>query len=263
MQHAPARIGFIGSGNVATHLACGFAAAGLSVCQVISRNISHAKALATQIDGCVPLDDIALLDKSLDCVIISTSDASVAEIAAQISDFQGVLMHTSGSIPMTVLAGAAKRYGVLYPLQTFSREANVDLSEVPFFTEASDDEALAVIDSLASMLSHSVHHADSAQRRTLHIAGVLSCNFVTYLWQCATEQLQQDGYDFSVVAPLIRATLDKTLAVGAHQAQTGPARRGDVDVMLAHINRLPEPIKSIYREMSQAIMDSHSVNKSL
>jgi predicted short-subunit dehydrogenase-like oxidoreductase (DUF2520 family) len=263
MQHAPARIGFIGSGNVATHLACGFAATGLSVCQVISRDINHARALAERIDGCIASDDIALLDKSLDYVIISTSDTSIAEIAKQISDFDGLLMHTSGSIPMTVLSTAATHYGVLYPLQTFSREASVDLSEVPFFTEASDDKSLSEIDSLAAMLSRTVHHADSSQRRTLHIAGVLSCNFVTYLWQCATEQLQQDGYDFSVVAPLIRATLDKTLAVGAHQAQTGPARRGDVDVMLAHIERLPEPIKSIYRQISQAIMDSHSVNKTL
>ncbi len=263
MQHTPARIGFIGSGNVATHLARGFLAAGLSVCQVISRDICHARALAATLPGCAAADDVLSLDLSLDYVIISTSDTSVSDVAQKIHDYRGVLMHTSGSIPMTVLSSSASSYGVLYPLQTFSRDADVDLTQVPFFTEASDESSLAKIDSLAALLSKSVHHADSAQRGTLHIAGVLSCNFVTYLWQCATEQLQKDGYNFDVLAPLIRATLDKTLAVGAHQAQTGPARRGDVDVMRAHIERLPEKIRPIYREISQAIMDSHSVNKTL
>jgi predicted short-subunit dehydrogenase-like oxidoreductase (DUF2520 family) len=75
--------------------------------------------------------------------------------------------------------------------------------------------------------------------------------------------LSTDGYDFDVVAPLIEATMAKVKECGAHAAQTGPARRGDVATMQAHMAMLPEREREIYKLLSQAIMSSHDINKSI
>jgi predicted short-subunit dehydrogenase-like oxidoreductase (DUF2520 family) len=258
------RIGFVGAGNVATHLSRGLdAAEGVEVVQLFSRNIDHAAALAAQLHNCEASDDLAHIDSRLDALVVAVSDTSIADVVAAMPWFGGLLLHTSGSVPMSTLAAKAEHYGVLYPLQTFSRDVALALEDVPFFIEAESDATRERIDRLARLLSPKVYHANSEQRRTLHLAGVLSCNFVTYLWECATRVLSTDGYDFDVVAPLIEATMAKVKECGAHAAQTGPARRGDVATMQAHMAMLPEREREIYKLLSQAIMTSHDINKSI
>lgn len=155
---------------------------------------------------------------------------------------------------MSVLAPASDSVAVLYPLQTFSRGAHLDLRHVPFFTEASDTAALEVIDGYAHMLSPVVRHADSRQRTVLHIAGVMSCNFVNYLWRLTAEELGREGYGFELVRPLVEATLDKAFAIGPEAAQTGPAARGDLATIQKHISMLPADTAAIYDLLSQAII---------
>lgn len=135
----------------------------------------------------------------------------------------------------------------------------VDLSEVPFFTEASTEAALAVADGLASVLSEHVVHADASRRRALHIAGVLSCNFPNYLLECAGKVLADAGFGLDVVAPLVRTTIAKAFDVGPHDAQTGPARRGDIEVLRAQAASLPDDMAEIYRALSRSIMYSHQL----
>ncbi|MDE5555018.1 MAG: DUF2520 domain-containing protein, partial [Muribaculaceae bacterium] len=195
-----------------------------------------------------------------DLYIIAVADAAVTPIAESMPPVSGLVAHTSGSVPLDALAPASSRTAVLYPLQTFTREASVRLDEVPFFTEASDPETLATIDCFAHRLSPKVFHADSARRKTLHIAGVLSCNFVNYLWDCTAQVLAADGYDFSVVEPLIRATLDKAVALGPRASQTGPAMRCDVEVMRQHIARLEPDMAKLYRDLTNLILKTHQLD---
>ncbi|MDE5595505.1 MAG: DUF2520 domain-containing protein, partial [Muribaculaceae bacterium] len=87
-----------------------------------------------------------------------------------------------------------------------------------------------------------------------------SCNFVNYLWDCTAQVLAADGYDFSVVEPLVRATLDKAVAIGPRAAQTGPAMRCDAEVMRQHMERLDSDKARIYRELSNEIMKIHKLD---
>ena len=151
----------IGSGNVATHIAGGLEAAGCCICQVYSRDISHARRLADRLADCYAIDSLDSIDTNADLYIIASSDSAVAPLAAAMPRVKGIVVHTSGSVPMDVLAAASDHTGVLYPLQTFSRRTAVDLRRVPFFTEASDPDTLARIDRYAAMISDSLHHADS------------------------------------------------------------------------------------------------------
>ena len=68
---------------------------------------------------------------------------------------------------MSVWEGHAERYGVFYPMQTFSKQREVDFQEVPFFIEAKRAEDTELLKAIASTLSEKVYEADSEQRKSL------------------------------------------------------------------------------------------------
>lgn len=251
------RIVVIGSGNVASHLAPALDRHVGDVVQVMSRDLSHARALAGTLRGATAVDRPEDVVADADLYVVSVSDDSIIPLLDRLDCRQGLWMHTSGSVPMTVFQGRALRYGVLYPLQTFSRDVAVDMRRVPFFVEGSDDvEALAIHD-IAARISSSVHYADSLVRRQLHVAAVFACNFTCQMWAEADEILQRAELPFSTLLPLIEATFDKVRRVRPADALTGPARRGDRNVIAAHMEMLPLPQREIYRCISGRIIDRY------
>lgn len=252
----PLGIAIVGSGNVAAHLAQALAG---HVAVVASRNTDHARALADAagIPAACGLADLAALAPK--AVIFSLADHAMADAVAAVGDLPGqpVVMHTSGTLPMQTLAPVSPRYGVLYPLQTFSRNVGVDFRRIPVFTEGADAATLAVIDGLASLLSGTVRHADARQRGVLHIAGVFSSNFTNALLEIVQGILAAEGYPLDTVQPLVEATVAKAFACGPHAAQTGPAVRGDADVMGRHLEKLSGLPRDIYALLSDYIINSH------
>ncbi len=250
------KIALIGAGNVATHFGRALRAAEVDVCCVVSRTFQHAARLATELDA-VPLQSAAEIPTDVNYVIISTSDTAVAAAAEALPAVEGVVVHTSGSIELETLAKFHAKCGVLYPLQTFSRDTPVDVSQVPFFTEGSDEDVLAQIDALARLLSPLVYHADSEKRKSLHIAGVLTSNFPIYMLQMAQKTLADAGCPLDVVKPLVQATIEKAFAIGPDLALTGPARRGDRAVVKLHESCLSSEDAEIYHIISKAIINKY------
>lgn len=253
------RIVLIGSGNVATHLATGLHSAGHEFAGVWSRNCAHARELAEKIGAPAVEDCSALPGFEPDAVLLSLADSCAREVIAALPSFRPgtVALHTSGTLPQEVLLPLSSDCGILYPLQTFSKNVPVRLSEVPFFIEGITDRAADCARTLASSLSAKVRYADAAHRKALHIAGVLSCNFPNYLWECCEKILGDAGYPLEVIEPLVRATVDKCFAVGPHSAQTGPARRRDTAVIRAHADSLPPQLADVYLALSSLIIKSH------
>lgn len=252
----------LGSGNVATHLSRAAAAAGIEVCQVISRSQQNAERLAAEFPGCRALTDPSQAMPDADCYIIAATDSATADIAARLPQTDGLIVHTSGSVPLTAIRQATTNpnIGVLYPLQTFSRTAQVDVSQVPFFTEAESAEGLEAVDRLAHRLSNHVYHADSETRGYLHVAGVLSNNFVNLLLDITYRLLQKRQLPLDIVRPLLEVTIAKAMSMPPHQAQTGPAVRGDLSTIERHQSLLPPDDARLYRLLSQAIIDRHSAD---
>lgn len=254
-RHRGLRISVIGAGNVATHLAKAFHTSGAEIATVAARTIESARMLATQTGArAVTVNDS---DADVDFIIIAVSDKAVAEIAPLIPHSRAIVMHTSGSVPLEVLTSNGLNGGVLYPLQTFSRDVPVNLSEVPFFTEAINPEVLAQIDILARTISDHIYHADSVKRRSLHVAGVLTSNFPVYLLEVAQRVLEKAGFPLDVVKPLAEATLHKAFAIGPHDALTGPARRGDIEVTRLQALSLEGNDRIIYETITNAILDHY------
>lgn len=248
------RICLIGAGNVATHLAPALAGVA-DLVQIVSRGGASARRLADGIPGCAAAEGTEGLVPDADLYLIATADDAIAGIVSSTPDFHGIWAHTSGSVPVEVFAGHKSRYGSFYPLQTFSRDVPVDMRQVPFFIEGNTPQVTEMLAGLAGRISDSVTLADSALRHDLHVAAVFACNFVNQLWADADALLRHRGLNIGYLSPLIAATAAKIVDASPADAMTGPARRGDLNVIENHLASLPHELAGTYRLLSQRILD--------
>lgn len=254
------KVVLIGAGNVATNLARSLHKAGIDVAQVYSHTMLHANELAGMVDADAT-DNLAEIIADADIYIISVKDDAIYDVARAVPDNGALWLHTSGSIPMEVFDGSHNRHGVLYPMQSFSKQVATDFIEVPLFIEGNSEEATKQIETLARRLSHNVLHASSEQRRQLHIAAVFACNFANHLWTIASDVLQRAGLPFDVMLPLISTTIDKLRQLTPAESQTGPAMRHDHHVMQSHEAMLDNDTRAIYHILSANIMKRHEQNR--
>ncbi len=261
MQHSfTDRIGIIGTGNVAWHLATLLSAAHIPVSGVLVRNKKKAaiKGLG-KLFGVTLLDEVVMIKDSSDIVIIAVNDSSIREVAGQFKDFNGLVCHTSGSFALSEISDICQDTGVFYPLQTLTKGRFLPSSEIPVFIEASSRSSENRLMQLGMVAGFPVSLADSHQRALLHIAAVFASNFANHLWVRAKELLEQQGFGFTTLLPLIRETCRKAATMDPAEAQTGPASRGDLFTLTKHMSLLEDDpnLQEIYRLISDAIILHH------
>lgn len=228
------KIVVIGAGNVAHHLVPALLAAGHDVCQIFSRSEASAIALSkiTGLPYTTKIDDIY---READIYIITISDDVIAGMAKLLKcPDKALVIHTAGSVPAVVLASASSRYGVMYPLQTFTKGRDLSFAEIPLFIEGSSAEVLKRIRVLAESLSNVVTELPSDRRKSMHLAAVWACNFANHMYAMGGKILAENGLDFSLLRPLIAETADKVMEMLPIDAQTGPAKRKDKGVISMH-----------------------------
>lgn len=252
----PLKIVILGSGNVAWNLAPELDKVA-EVVQVYSKHLDNASRLASRLRNAGATDTTDSLRRDADLYLIAVKDDAIAGIVDSTADTGGVWAHTSGSVGMEVFEGKKSAYGVFYPLQTFNKTSSVDLRKVPFFIEADNEKTYLFLESVASMISERVEPADSSRRGLLHRAAVFGCNFVNYLWSVADDILKTEGLDITVLEPLLRVTLENALQMSPGNAQTGPARRNDREVIDRHISLLPPEKARLYRILTDCILDKY------
>ena len=254
------KIALIGAGNVATCLGPRLKEAGHEITAVYSRTVESARILADRI-GATYTTDIKAVPVS-DTAIVMLKDDALKELAPVIAGslHGALLLHTAGSVPMDIWreAGALK-YGVLYPMQTFSKESRIDWSQVPLFIEGSSALVLESIKELALTISPDVTPLSSEGRKKLHLAAVFTCNFSNHMYAIAEQLLATEGVPFRVMLPLVRETARKVECIKPHDAQTGPAVRGDRKIIDEHLALLKD--NPDYAELYRLI--SIDINKDL
>ena len=249
------KIAFIGSGNLATHLSLALSAAGEEIIQVYSRTDAHAKELADKL-GCIHATNLDKIYLNADVYILSVKDDAISQIADSICHKcpHALFVHTAGSVLMDIFKGKANHYGVFYPMQTFSKARKVYFRPIPCFIEASSNEDLAIIRSLAESISDHVVDCDSEKRKKLHLAAVFACNLTNHCYRLAERVLQEEEIDWKLYLPLIDETAKKVSEMSPKDAQTGPMVRYDVNVMNRQLALIPdERTRQIYRLMAESI----------
>lgn len=274
------KIVLIGAGNLATHLGKALHAAGHDMLQVFSRTMQSAETLASLLDA-EPLTDIAQVRDDADVYIFSVKDSALVQLVAQLcrheadglgedgavnalrkakkGEHERVFLHTAGSMPLSVFKGMAQHYGVLYPMQTFSKQREVDFSIIPCFVEANDEFAQKQIEGMAREISGRVYQLSSEDRKYLHLSAVFACNFANHCYAISQELLEEHGIPFDVMLPLINETAAKVHEMKPKDAQTGPAVRYDENVIDKQSKLLENHphFKKVYDSMSKSI---HGLN---
>ena len=226
----------IGKGNVATNLDHAFRKKGVA-CQMVSSR-----------EG---LDQLP----QANVYIYAVKDEALASVVEQVKGHEKSLhLHTSGTMPITVFGADKPHAGIFYPFQTFSKARVIeDFSTIPVFFEARGIDDISAVYSLALTITSHIYEATQHDRERLHVAGVYACNFTNLMYTMSAELLQNTHIPFSALLPLIDETAAKIHTLSPNAAQTGPARRGDENVMNHHLNLLNEEQQKVYRLLSEAI----------
>lgn len=255
-------VSFIGSGNLAWHLAQALDNTDFPVREVFSLNPGNANALVDRLYQATVVRSLDFSNSSSRVFVIAVPDDAIPEVVEKIRlPGQAILLHTAGSQPLSVLEDAPTRsIGVFYPLQTFSKNRKLDFSEIPVFVEGDSGETTKILTSMGRAISRRVHPLSSEKRLALHVAAVFASNFANHMFALASDIVGSAKLDFEVLKPLIAEMANKAIANGPASSQTGPARRGDLRTLDSHMAFLKddEGIAEIYRVISQHIVDRYA-----
>ncbi|WP_026752951.1 Rossmann-like and DUF2520 domain-containing protein [Sediminibacter sp. Hel_I_10] len=244
----------IGAGNVATHLYKAFSASEkVSVTQWFNR---HRETLESYKNEVEIIDDFSNI-KEADVYIIAVSDDAISKVSRKLPFKNRLVVHTSGSVIMHDLDKKHRR-GVFYPLQTFSKSADIDFLDVPICLEVLDKKDYPLIKTLARAISNNVKRINSDQRAALHLGAVFVNNFTNQLYRVAHEITESQGAEFDLLKPLITETAKKVQNLSPYQAQTGPALRNDKKTIKNHLELIEKSShKEIYELLTKSIKKTH------
>lgn len=242
-----------GTGNVAHHLfKAFFSAKDFRVIQVYNHKFESLQPFATETETTINLAKV----KPADIYLLAVKDDAISEITENIVYDKALMLHTSGAVPVDVFSKFSRR-GVFYPLQTFSKNKEVDFSQIPICIEANEKEDLHLLESLGKSISENVYHINSEQRKSLHVAAVFVSNFVNYLYTEGEAICKKNNIPFEILQPLILETASKVTKMNPLEAQTGPAKRNDEGVLKSHLSQLNKDQQKIYSLLTQSIQALH------
>jgi predicted short-subunit dehydrogenase-like oxidoreductase (DUF2520 family) len=195
------------------------------------------RAADVHVEGPLGRDDAPLSEVVLLCVpdgeIARAADAvGTTGLQPAIAGASRFLGHVSGATPLTALAaGGGEAFG-LHPLQTFAGgEGPAAFEDVGAAIAGTTPEALDVARDLALRLGMTPSEISDSERAAYHAAASIASNFLVTL-QAAAEQLATGAGIApadarTLLAPLVRSTVDNWADRGPREALTGPVARGD------------------------------------
>ncbi len=244
----------IGSGNVAFHLIKAFLKNdSIDLKQIYSRTIKNIESFKSKT---LITDDISSIIKA-NIYIIAISDDAIEEFSKQLNFKNSLVVHTSGSVSINALKGNYNK-GVFYPLQTFSKNHSVNFKQIPICIESNNNNQLVLLEKLASSISDNVYFIDSEQREKLHLSAVFVNNFVNHLYQIGNDICAKNNIPFEILLPLIKETAKKIVNLTPNEAQTGPAKRKDIQTINKHLNQLNTNQKEIYTILTDSIIKTYN-----
>ncbi len=257
------RVVLLGAGNMATNLGCALHEAQCTVVQVYSRTMASAFCLAERL-GCDATDSLNSINKDADVYIVALTDDVLLELGPTLPSLvpEKLWVHTAGTVSMSVWGETTMRVGVFYPMQSVSKAQVISLQDTPIFVEATQTQDEDMLYDLAKTITCHAYKANSEQRQAMHLAAVFINNFSNQMYVCAEEILRKFDLPFEVMLPLVDNTAAKVHDLSPVDAQTGPAKRLDYDVIQKQHDMLKgfPHYQEIYKLVTEAIIASQTTH---
>lgn len=246
-------ISIIGSGNTATFLSNLLMGNGFNILQIISRNEVSGSLLATLVNA--QFTKNYTIDSRSDLILICVPDNQIVNcIDELILPNSAIICHCAGSVNISVL-DKFSQFGVLYPLQTLSKKQPIPSLEVPFLIEGNNEVTKQLLSDLIRKLGCNFQMVDSNSRLKYHLAAVFANNFTNAMLMAVDVLCKENQLDFDLFRPLIHRTFEKIEDLSPQDAQTGPAKRNDLETIEKHLLLLenrPE-LLSVYQVITNFI----------
>ena len=250
------KIALIGSGNVAYSISKALKNKGIEISYIYVHNPDNLYSVERDLNikATTSYQDLYFCD----LIIIAVKDDAIQEVASNLREFDGLVVHTSGIKPVDILGNCARK-GVFYPLQTMSKERTIDFSDTPILICSSSPEDLNILKTLASAISGKVYTCSDEQKKYIHLSAVFVSNFVNLMLNIGNEILEDNGLSVEIMESLIKETIEKTMKLGPGKALTGPAKRGDMTTISCHealLRNYPAE-KEIYKLLTNYILNKY------
>ncbi len=185
-------------------------------------------------------------------VLLSVPDDALAEVAAAIApDASRVLAHAAGSRTLEVLA-PHPRVASLHPLAALSSpERGAERLVGATYCVAGDDAALEIVRSLDGR----VITLDDARRTLYHATATVAANHLVALMGQVERLATEVGLELEDFLALAGQALTDVASDGPAMALTGPASRGDVETIDAHLAAMPEVERPAYVALAHAAFE--------
>jgi len=261
------KIVLLGSGNLSYHLGKALSAlAGYPLVQLYARSSIQARLLGTKFH-CNSTHSIEEIDGNAGLYLLCISDDQIEKVAGELVSRiprDAVVAHTSGSTSSRNLGKFFSNFGVMYPLQTFTKSRKITFNSIPWFITGSNKKSTDLLTHTAGLLSSNVRVVDDATRLKIHLAAVLVNNFPNFIYDLVYRFMEARGLKFNLLLPLLNETLEKIKSMQPALAQTGPAKRHDQGVIDRHLEILKkekeEDLYQIYELFSRLIWKHHNQN---
>ena len=256
------KIAIIGAGNVAYTLCKLLKSKGIEPYCLMVRDSGKAKKVSEEL-GVETVSDYEKVLKS-DMAIIAVNDDSISEVATHLHDYRGLAVHTSGT-KSSELLNRTMRFGVFYPLQTMSKNRDVEFDDIPLLIYANSPDDVEMLSRFASQFSKKVVFCDDEQRKAIHLSAVYVSNFTNVMLGIGDKLMKDNGLNLELMRPLVMEMIKKSFDTSPDEALTGPARRGDFATIAEHEKMLadnPDEL-AIYMILTDYIIEKYQKNEKL
>lgn len=189
---------------------------------------------------------------AVDLVLLTVPDDAIAATAALIPvEPARVVAHVAGSRSLAVLA-PHPRVASIHPLITMPNE-DVGAERLIGATFAVAGDAL-VRELVTSLRGRALSLSDE-QRIAYHATATVAANHLVALLAHVQRLAEHAGLSLEDFLPLSRMALEDVADRGPERALTGPASRGDLATIDAHLGAIPASERATYVALAQVAFD--------
>ncbi|NND93598.1 MAG: DUF2520 domain-containing protein [Flavobacteriales bacterium] len=245
------RVSIIGGGNVANAFGRRLHERGVEIVQLYSRDRKVGEELAEELEA-IYIDSLDKIEPKVDVIILAVSDDALSEVAKELPSTEALVMHCSGSTPLSVLP--QKNRAVIWPLRSIAKGQKMTWDDINMVLEADSDIASVRAMELIERFGSKPVKMDSKERRTAHLVAVILNNFSNHLLHIADVLCMEQGMDRRIFQDLMEHTLE--YSGPAIDSQTGPAAREDLKVLDRQMKLLKKHphFQKVYESVSTSII---------
>jgi predicted short-subunit dehydrogenase-like oxidoreductase (DUF2520 family) len=203
-------------------------------------------------------------------IILAVQDGLIADTCLHLASLSvswkdKMVIHCSGMLPASILkplSDQGAHTASFHPIYSFSKNPaeNLYLKDC-WFDIDSDNEGYEILKNLMPLNPKKFIRVDKQSKQKTHLASVFFSNFILALAAIGEEIsfdiFKDSSYLRNIYHPLIQSALHQYQSDGFPEALTGPAMRGDLEIITHHLNTLrgqdPENFE-IYRLLTKKIL---------